>query len=370
MKILLVANGRLESPLTWSGVPLRVCEELKLLGHEVCFADMSRPWSVKIPRILFNRIVRHLVPSWRAVMFKATGLGIGLQSRWLRREAARHADVDLIVVFEFSVDVRGIRQPAVLVHDWTNGWLEAMFCRREMTQREIERDLRQCAAMRSAVKVVSLYPLGAEFLRRHVGANVRYYGNPVNVRGIQDMTELIRKGMVSRRVLLIGGVTYRENVICTIRAANRLGDDSLAIDVIGLSDVGVRLKHGTIRYHGYLDRSRPEQLARYNEIMGSARCLVNVRGGWGGGSSVAEAMYCGKPVIVGDYRELQALYGAADGRFGYFCRQMDDSMLAEKLRMILEMDQPAYVRMCETAHATVASDTYTAFVKQLLDLEQ
>lgn len=362
-KILLVATGVLRNPLTWSGVPLRLLEEFERVGYEVVYADMSRVPYIKLPRILFNRVIRRVVKKWRTITFETTRLGLALQSFWFRRLAARHADVERIVACSFCLDAGGIAQPVTLVQDWPNGYMQQMFARREMTAEERAGDERQFVAMKAARDIVSLYPLGARYLREHGLAQARFICNPINVRGLEKFR--LGDGSGSRHVLLVGGESYQENVDCTIRALNRLGDSSIVLDVVGVTSSPVESTAATVRFYGYLDRSNSSQLATYNALYDQARCVVNVRGGWGGGSSIAEALYRGKPIVVGDYAEIKALYGVESGRFGYYCRQVDEVDLAEKLRLMFSLDEKRYLQMCRAAYETAKNDTFERFVKGL-----
>lgn len=365
MKLLLIANGNAESPRTWSGVPERVLVELRRQGHKVVSLDMSEVKWIKIPRVLFNRIVRKIWRPWRWVAFETTGLGIALQSRWLRSAVKKHPECDKVIVFSYCVDAKGVDRPVILIHDWTNGYLQQLFHCRPMTAVEKAGDARQFAAMRSATKVVSLYPKAAEYMRAAVGDKVKFYCNPINTDEVPDVEALIAGGLHSKHILLVGGSTYQSNVECVIQAANLIGDPGIVIDVVGVSSAKTKPVGYRVNFHGYLNKAIPEQKEKYDRLFREARCFVNVRKGWGGGSSVAEALYKGLPVVVGNYADIVGLYGNKED-FGCYCTPANVNELAQKIQYLMMLSADEYAFFCRTAHGKVANDTYAAFVQEVL----
>lgn len=365
MKIIVIANGNAELKATWSGVPNRVVTEFRALGHEVVCYDISCVWWIKPIRIIFNRVVRKIWRHWRWIPFEVTRMGVWMMSKWARNLVNSIESVDLVVVFSFCIDSKGFVPPTVLVHDWTNGYMQQMFHGRAMTQSEIKGDANQFAAMKSAQKVVVLYPASAEYIRNNVGENVFFYCNPVNAAPPIDLARNVDSGVVSKHILVIGGETYLENVRCVVSAAEKLGYNDLVIDVVGASLEQHGRRNVKIVSHGYLIKDNPEQCKKYYELIRDARCLVNIRTGWGGGSSIAEALYYGLPVIVGRYPDIIALYGQ-DESFGFFCEPGNVNELASKLKLMFSLNEAAYRRMCLCAAEKTCADTYTRFVQQIL----
>ncbi len=326
---------------------------------------MSEVKWIKVPRILFNRIVRKIWRPWRWVAFETTGLGIALQSRWLQSVVRKHPECDKVLVFSYCVDAKGIDKPVILIHDWTNGYLQQLFHCRPMTAAEKAGDARQFAAMRSAAKVVSLYPNAAEYMRAAVGDKVKFYCNPINTDEVPDVEASIAGGLHSKHILLVGGSTYQSNVECVVKAANLIGDPEIVIDVVGVFSSKTQPSGYRVNFHGYLNKAIPEQKETYDRLFRDARCFVNVRKGWGGGSSVAEALYRGVPIIVGNYADIVGLYGD-DGVFGYYCDQEDVTFLKAKLENMLALSPQCYRIMSEAAHNAALGSSYVDFVGNVL----
>ena len=365
MNILIVAAGDAEKTTTWSGVPNHVVRELRHAGHIVKCIDLSRVSYIVPFRVLFNRVIRKILRWFRWVPFEVTKFGIWLVHLWLVRQVRRFNDADVIFCFSFCIDASGIDKPVVLIHDWTNGYMQAMFHHRQMTFFEQMGDKNQFSAMRTARKVICLYPKSADYIRNYVGERVKYYCNPVNIDKIVDFQERIKKGIKSKHILLIGGITYSDNVSCVIRAAEKSGVSGLVIDIVGAVPSNVSSAMISINCHGYLNKDKKEDCDKYYSLIENSRCLINVRKGWGGGSSIAEALYCGLPVIVGDYPDIVGMYGN-DESFGYYCQQEDADKLASKIKKMFALSDEQYISMCQSAIMKTRGCTYKNLIDKIL----
>lgn len=366
MKILIVSNGDAEKKSTWSGVPNRVVCALRDFGHEVVCCDLSVARSIRPIRIFFNRVIRRLVYPWRWVPFETTRLGIWLTNCWLRKQVKSVGSVDAVIAFSFCVDANGVEAPVVLVHDWTNGYMQQMFHERPMSAAEKQGDAHQFAAMRSAAKVVVLYPKSAEYIRENVGETVCFYGNPINSEPPGDIDVNIEGGVVSKHILVIGGATYQENVEYVIQAADHLADKDVVVDVIGRTSAATIPQNVQVNFFGYLNKDISEQKLQYGSLIRNARCLVNIRRGWGGGSSIAEALYNGLPVVSGSYPDIQGLYGD-EGKACLYCTPGSVDELTGKLQTMLSMSVEEYRAMCRHASDMTKDDTYANYVAKVLE---
>ena len=364
VNILVVASGNPESAGTWSGVPCRVVTELRRLGHCVVCGDFSNVWWIKPWRVAYNRFLCRHFRVFKCKSFMATRFGIQLNSLWLKHLLRRRKDIDLVVAMSFCFNGKNLGKPLFLVHDWTIGYLRALFGDREIGPEDVDIDAPAFDAMRYAKKVVSLYPKSAEYMKSHIGECVSYICNPINVDTSADMGARIDAARESRHVLVVGGAVYRRNVETVLMAADRLGISDVVVDVVGCSDVSYKPVNATVRFHGYLDRAKPNDGQLYDSLFMSARCFVNVRKGWCGGSSVAEALYRGVPVVVSRNPEIECLYGECPAVS--LVEPENVAALAERLRVILLKEDREYEAMCRAAHDLTANDTYAKFVGEIV----
>lgn len=364
MNILLVASGNPESARTWSGVPCRVVSELRRQGHCVVCGDFSNVWWIKPWRVAYNRFLCKYFRFFKCKSFMAISFGILLNSIWLKRELRRSKDIDLVVAMSFYFNGKNLGKPLVLVHDWTIGYLRTLFGDRKIQPEDVEIDAPAFAAMRHAQKVVALYPKSAEYLRRHVGGHVGYICNPINIDAPVDMDARIAASRASRHILVVGGAVYRSSVETVLMAADKLCIPDVVVDVVGCSNVSYKPQNATVEFHGYLDKANHKDGQLYDSLFTAARCFVNVRKGWCGGSSVAEALYRGVPVVVSRNPEIECLYG--DCAAVSLVEPENVAALTEKLKDLFLSGNVEYEARCRAAHDSTVDDTYANFVGCML----
>ena len=368
MKVLFVVNGDARSSRPWSGVPNHLLVEMVSRGIGVVNVDMSRVWHLRWPRILYNRIFRKVIRRWRNVPYEATRLCIEQTNKWLRKVAKHHADCDLALITSFCIDCTGVSLPCILVHDWTIGYARGILHGIRLSPFEEEAERNQLAALRTASKVVTFYPRVLDYLKSNNLTNVHFICNPIDTELGINALKRGHAASTSRHILVVGGNFYRENLEYVLEAADSLEDSGIVVDVVGQAKARYRPKYVKVNFFGYLDKTNPQQHKMYYDVLTNARCLVNVKKGWGGGSSIAEALCAGVPVICGDYADIVALYGEV-ARFGCYCEPGNIRMLADKLKVLLALEETAYVEMCFYAHCLVKDDTYHRFVDRWLVLD-
>lgn len=287
MKVLFITkDGDARSVRSWSGVPFRILRELEALGAEVVCRDMAEVWFLKWPRILFNRVIRKMVRPWREIPYEATKCYMWHANRWLRRETRRHADFDMAFITSFSINCTGASLPCILIHDWTFGYRRKHLHGHCLSAAERRAEDNQLRALRSAQRVITLYPRVLDYLKGCGVDNAAFICNPINVDQKIDESEIlsrVHRGAHSKHILFVGGNAYRNSMESILEAADSLGDADIVVDVIGQTSAHYQMKCALANFYGFLDHDDKEQRKTYDEVFASARCLVNVRKGWGGG---------------------------------------------------------------------------------------
>lgn len=369
MRIVVISEGDPELSSTWSGVPRRLVCELRRRGHEIVPLDYKSVWWATPFRVLFNRVIKNKVKGWGWHMFNSTRFGIRLYSYWLRGKIARAGKVDLIIAMSYYFDFTKVKitAPVIMIHDFTNGYLRALFGRFEPRKEEICYDRACFDAMKSATRAVSLYAKSYEYIKEHIGEKALYICNPVNCDDVVDVEARANKALKGRHILCVGNSTYQRSVETVIKAANFLkaqsGINDIVIDVVGLYSAAAIPDGVTVNFHGYLNQSNPEQKKKYKLHFEEARCFVNVRRGWCGGSSIAEALYRGVPVIVSDIPEIRRELGSSEAVV--YSKPEDEVELAQRLKMLFD-NEAGYRDVCNQAHETMSRSTYARFVDDML----
>ena len=374
LKIALIAVGNPCRSTTWSGVPNNLFRELERNGYEVYPLDISADFMWHWCGVAFNRVLRKIYKPWHRVHFCNTKFALWLSRRWLKREIDRVGGVDMVFSTSFSVDLREAGVPAVMLHDWTEGYGILRSGTPFLNRCEKQSEQNQLDLIVTCDLVVVLYPRSRKYLAETCGGcydKIKYFCNPVNALPLTE--ELLNERMAicsaaSREVhlLVVGGAWYQQNVEYVIQAADRLSDDNIVVDVVGRNSAVSKPSHCKVVFHGYLNKDKEGDRQKYDALFVGAKCLVNIRLGWGAGSSAAEAMYKYVPVIIGKYPDIEAMYGEAEGRFGLYCTPGDVDDLVVQLRKLLSMSPVEYTRLCQSAHEITKNDTYENLVSSIL----
>jgi glycosyltransferase involved in cell wall biosynthesis len=200
---------------------------------------------------------------------------------------------------------------------------------------------------------------------RFPAVQVRYLGQAVNLPEAPQPARLLACKAASRALLFIGDAKYLAGARVLLEAFTRLraGDPGLSLDFIGLEARQLGPLPPGVTCHGYLDKGRPVELARYRALLESARILVNTTPHWGAFSSLLEALYCSTPLVVAPYEEFVRIFGR-ELPFGLYCEPNRPDLLADRLsRLLAHGDYPALAR---AAHAAVADFTWANFTGHLL----
>lgn len=374
-RIALVAIGDPTSPLTWSGVPYNLLNELRRQGHDVMPLDISADFIWHWCGVAFNRILTRIYHPWRRLQFCNTKFAMRLSRRWLKRELSKIGKVDIVFSASLSIDLSDAPCAKIMLHDWIGGYGVSDFGTTPLSQNEKRAEENQIHLVKACDLVALLYPKSREYLVERCGreyANkIQYICNPVaSSKPTEDYVRkrLLRSSSNDRNVhlLVVGGPWYQENVEYVIQAADSLQAPNITVDVVGRSSAKTQPKYCKVVFHGYLSKDSEDDYRLYESLFLGAKCLINIKRGWGGGSSIAEAMYKYVPVIIGRYGDIEAMYGEATGRFGFYCTPGDVNELADKLQLLLSMSSSEYVNLCKFAHEIVQNDTYEHLVKSIL----
>lgn len=375
-KVALIAVGNPCRSTTWSGVPNNLFRELKREGHEVFPLDISTDFVWHWCGVVFNRVLRRLYKPWQRIPFCNTKFALWLSRRWLKRNVDRIGGIDIVLSTSFSVDLREVGVRSVMLHDWTEGYGILRSGVGGLNRCEKRSEQNQVDLITASDLVVVLYPRSREYIVGVCGdeysGKIKYICNPVNASPLTD--ELVNERMarclaptIEVHLLVVGGAWYQQNVEYVIQAADRLCNENIVVDVVGRDSAATKPKYCKVVFHGYLNKDDENERQVYDALFVNAKCLVNIRQGWGAGSSAAEAMYRYVPVVIGRYLDIEAMYGEAEGRFGLYCKPGDVADLTAQLRKLLAMQPAEYAQLCQSAHEITKNDTYQHLVSSMLD---
>lgn len=367
-EFIVFAIGDPAKASTWSNVPFFLSKTLEEKGHLVHRADLApnRPLQVAYDTLI-GALRKTGITRTRHYFFRSS-LNAWLTQHRIERVLRSHPRA-LPIFTTFSFGRNRQRRPYVQLCDMTFERHLRYFEQRgpnSMEQRTIARERKHIGG---ATLLISLFPDQARELRSQHGERVRYYGNVVNTEiASPDAERLLQRDLTRPEVLFIGGSKYKPGLLKLLDVLEEM-NASRAVP-IELHAVGIP-RHELLRaipswatVHGYLDKSDPEDAARYTALLERCCLFVNPMPLWGSFSASCEAMHTYMPVIVSAYPEFTSTFGQEPG-VGILLRTEDDVELSRAINDLL--DNPAQWHACATAaHEAVKPFTWANYVDRLL----
>ena len=376
MRINLFTNGDCRDINTWSALPYYFYRNL--LGHAVGVTPLNLVPARGLRALRGGmaagaRAIRLVRPDYTYELFRTRPYH-ALANRQLRIMARRHRDADLNVFLTFSFSSRKfVDVPVVHFCDRTyEHHLEEIGhqpTRHDRVFIEIDReniesaDLVLCTGQVCLDFITSRYkPKRAYCLRT---------GNSTD-NDVPDPERLIAEKEHSRDILFIGRGAHKRGVDILIEAFtlfNQRRHNAFTLHIVGVQPdelpEALRSPDPTIRFHGYLNRNMPADLAVFNDLVRAAKMFVMpMRPGPFPGVIREALLHCtpaivsnvvGNPEILMHDRDSLLVDSLAPAAFA---RAMD--------RLV---DDPAlWQRLARAGHLGRRSNTWSHTVEQFLDL--
>jgi glycosyltransferase involved in cell wall biosynthesis len=360
------ACGDPNAPSTWSNIPHFLVETLRRSQVRVNTVDLAPSRFLKRTYDALVRLPLRLAQPQSAYAYLRTPIHEWDVTRRIG-EAVRSypaSQLNLFLTFTFTGS-RHSAMPSVQICDWPFEYHIRHFLQRDPTPLEREAIRRERRNMEDSSLVVSLFAGVAKYLSSsYPGAHSVYLGHVINTTQTptQQLPDLKAE---SKDVLFIGGSHYRRGVENLIEAFDRMKRDQpdLRLHIIGMTEQQVGRSASGVSYYGYLDKGKPEDEAKYYELVRRARVIVNPTPRWGGFSSLVEAMYFYTPVVTTPYGEFVETFGS-DLPFGFYCEE--DSVPTLSIALGKAIAEVGYRDRCLGAHHAARPHTWTAFVTKLM----
>lgn len=364
--IVLLSKGDADNPETFSNIPYYLKRTLERKGFRIYKVSIEeKPGLFANLYTLFWRIIRRNRTTYA---YCRSGFRHSGADRIMRKavETYPHADMFISTTFTYSPS-RFTSKKCILFGDWTYEYWIHYFLKRQEDFLERREIIREDSTVESADCVISLFPAAARHMCAYYqNPNIYYLGNVINTEEQIDPDTDFSEKNESGIILFIGRKKYRRGAVCAANALRRLKCRDIKLHIIGMTEDEFAGYEDVSVCYGFLDKSIPAQRDRYYELLKKARVCVNTTEGWGGPSSIIEAMYNGTPVITSAYQEFTEMFGEHIS-FGYYCRPEDEEDLAQYLSKFLTMDQAAYSGMCREANTAVQEFTWDAYVDKMLE---
>lgn len=294
-----------------------------------------------------------------------------LTNRKIRKVTKEHPEADFHLFLSYRFWNIYSEKPSVLWCDWPDSTVVERIGRKAAWYEKASLQ-RECRAIQNADRVYSMFPCCAKDMKHKYGRDVQWLGrNVVNTMEDTppDMAAIIAQRCVSKKILFIGGYSYRgacQSLIDTFAKIKSKTTD-IQLHIVGQRKENFTHLSQNIHFHGYLRKDIAGEREKYYNLLKSARVLVNPASKWGGYSSTIEAMYYWCPIIVSPYNDFTEEFGKLIP-FGYYLNRQEQ--LQEKMEQMISMAPEEYEKMAYEAHNAVKEYTWENYVKCFLaDLE-
>ncbi len=368
MEILFFCIGDSAKASTWSNVPYLFSKEIEKRGVVLRRINLApNPIVNKLYNKLLLPISRLFFPH-NVYSYERTSLNMLLTNLKIRKAIIKYPSADYCFFICFHFYNRYSKTPSLLFCDWTY----KIYIRERLhrTPNLLERRFirQEFCAINHALHVISLFPECAQMMKVDCPqASISHFrGNVVNsfYEGqLPDMDQFNKK-KTNNKILFIGNSKYREAAIKTIAALDYL-DDSVTLDIIGMTSDEVGITCPRVIYHGYLRKDIDSEKDKYYKLLLEASIVTNTTPQWGGYSSIIEAMYFYTPILVSPFKDFVKEFGE-DISFGKYCKDFTPESIACNIKLILNNFQ--YNKMCIKAHDTVKEYTWENYTNQIFEL--
>jgi len=368
-EVTLYAIGDSRQISLWSNVPYFFAATLISRGIKVNRVNLSpSPVLEKIYSWTWWRILRLFYRKTTHMYFRSLPHFLDVRRR-IRRSLREYpsSDANIFLTFSFSSAGLGDR-PAIQFCDWTYDHYFTYFENRKPDPFERRSIQREDSQIEGSDLIFPLFSsvLG-EMKMRYKNPNIFHLGNVINAVYEPDERRLLEIKSTSNTLLFIGDAKYREGVLQLIQAFGMLKEKSpgLVLDIVGMKRSEFEDLPEGVTCHGYLDKGKEEERARYYALLERAKVFINTTPKWGAFSATVEAMYHYTPVIVWPYREFVETFGEVID-FGAYCESESPKVLCEQVAHVLYHN--GHEKLCIRARESVKHFTWDAYVGNMLKM--
>ena len=377
MRINLFTNGDCTDPNAWSGLPYYFHRNLLANSIDVQPFDLN---PASAPYSIFSRTMTvrqralqavHPGDSWDLMRSRSFHL---LVNRRLRTIAQRHGDVDLNLFLTFTFSSYPYA-PVPVVHycDRTyEHYLEdvgRMPTRKDLSFIQIDRQNIENAAL-----VLTTGKLCADFIRSRYDAKRVFYlraGTRTDVE-VPNPDRLIAEKENSTDILFIGRGAHRRGVdilISAFKMFNERNRGAFTLHIVGVQPnelpEGLRAAEPNIRFYGFLDKTVPADLQRYNKLLSSAKLFVMpMRPGPFPGVIKEVQLHCTPVIASGMYGISESLIRDHDS---ILVDSLEPQAFAHQMERLVQ-DVPLWRQLALNGHVARRNCTWSNTMEEFMEI--
>jgi len=366
-EVTLYAAGDSRDISLWSNVPYFVAETLISKGIKVNRVDLSpAPLPERLYHLFWWRLIKLFHPETTHMYVRSLPHFRDVRRR-IRKAIRDYPDSVANIFLTFSFSSAGLTDKlSVQFCDWTYDHFFSYFENRKPDPFECRSILREDSQIEGSDLIFPLFSsVVGEMKRRYKNPNIFYLGNVINAVYEPDWQRVMEIKSRSNSLLFIGDTKYKEGAMHLIHAFGPLRKKypALELDIVGMKNSDFDILPEGVVCHGYLDKGKEDERARFYALLERARLFVNTTPKWGAISATLEAMYYYTPVIVSPYLEFVETFGKAID-FGAYCE--DPEALGALIEQNLGPER--YENKCARARDAVKHFTWDAFIDRMLEM--
>jgi glycosyltransferase involved in cell wall biosynthesis len=368
----LFTQGDSLKPSTWSNVPFCFSIALEKSGIEVNRINIipDNNYFFRLYKKIWNRLLNkfisffyknHIYTIDRSVLYRL------LVNKKIKNAIQSYPNVDCNIFLTYSYTNMFSSTPSLLICDYTYDIYIREKLKRKPNWLEMTYIKYEDSVIERSNSIVNLFSSYANEMNSKYSNRIYYLGNMgVNIVAQELLNEIdiLKQKEKSNYLLFVGNrwnKSYVEAAKLLTEAFSLLSDlySNLELHIIGMSSEQFDDIPIGVKCHGYLDKDNLEDRKLYYDLMYNAKIFINTSGSFG---ATMEAMYCYTPIITTQYNEILKEFGEVIS-FGKYCKQLDKVTLKKCIIDMLNCTD--YKIMCLSAHQTVASNTWEAFVRKI-----
>ena len=374
LKINLFCLGDSADINTWSNLPYFLSKALIRRG-----AIVNRINVYPYEYFRYN-LYMHLLERWisirkwlgfdRGYDFFRDRVACHFAGKRIEREAVRAlaADLNIFLTFSFS-SRRYTATPVIHIGDITyEQYLE------ESESKKGKHELRFVEREKENLRLASIVCAPSQhccdFLRsRYRLTNVRRLPLGINLEVDDqiDVNQLLNRKWEAKSILFVGRGIHKRGIDILLRAFEQFNEqynNSFTLTIVGESRSKLETTNERVHCYEYLSKNKPEELARYLDLLRSATMFVMPMREGPFPGVIREALFSHTPVIVSNiWNEEQKI---EHGRNGVLVDEIEPTAFARQMHLLIQ-NRAQWEQMAKDAHASVQRYSWDQCAKELLE---
>lgn len=365
-EINVFTNGDARKLSTWSNFPYFFTESLKSKGIKVNYINTQPNRILKnIYKFSIWQILKR-IKKYDSYDYYRTKTNRIFANRIIENGVKKYPNADANLFLNFSFSAKPFSsKPTILFGDWTYELYFKQFKIRKPSNLEQSFIDAENNCIENANAVFVMFPKMAKLIQaRYKNPNIyNLSGYFINSTQAINADDIIQQKLLSYKLLFIGTIKYIEGANILIDAVSKLLPKypKLEVHIIGMKSSDFNKLPDFVHCYGYLDKAKNDDRNAYNNLMQSAKMIVNTTPKWSGFSSVIEAMYFYNPVITTAYDDFLETF---DTPINFGILNESNNTLAEEISNIIE--DKNYTQLCTNAHEAVKDFTWEKYINKFI----